>query len=292
MQSVTCHSPPFAKSSMPTRDLCIEPDRTKGRRSFLGACAALGASNVAPASNMGGSIFPGKLQSKPGGRVTQLRWSSDDIADSGAYQRLKTNLAAHTPNPWLRSLIEQSSDEPPPQEIEALIGVRVSDKAGAFGTVLDFSELDEYQAGVTATDGQLTFDSWLREFCPAGQDDLLMALPLYYLYRRTGEVAPAIQTAPDPWLDGVLKSTRGMLFWTAQWIEVFRVVGNMGRQDALQLLRAYQLGRPDAAATLEELRYLATGQSLREIISERSPTGAPFGSPDYIAGDWLQQNWS
>lgn len=291
MQSVTCHSPPFAKSSMPTPDLCIEPDLTKGRRSFLGACAALGASNVAPASNMGGSIFPGKLQSKPGGRVAQLRWSSDDIADSGAYHRLRAKLAAHTPNPWLRSLIEQPRDELP-HGIEALVGVRESDEAGAFGTVLDFSELDEYPAGVTATDGQLTFDEWLRAFRPVSRDDFLMALPFYHLYRHTGEVVPAIQATPDAWLDGVLKSTRAMLFWTAQWIEVFRVVGNMGQQEALQLLRAYQLGRPDAAATLEELRYLATGQSLMEIINERSPTGTAFGSPDYIAGDWLHQYWS
>ena len=275
---------------MSTRDLYIEPDLDKGRRNFLSACAVLGASNVAPASGMVGGNLSGKSPSKPSGCVAQLRWRSDDIADSGAYQRLKTNLAAHTPNPWLRSLIEQSSDEPP-QEIEALIGIRVSNKAEAFGTVLDFSEFDECQAGVTATDGQLTFDEWLREFRPVGRDDSLMALPLYYLYRRTGEVAPAIQTAPDPWLDGVLKNTRGMLFWTAQWTEVFRVVGNMSRQDAMQLLRAYQLGRPDGAATLEQISYLATGQSLMEIINERSPTGTAFGSPDYIAGDWLHQYW-
>lgn len=279
---------------MSTRDLYIEPDLDKARRSFLGACAALGASNVVPASEMGGSDLPGisdRLRSKPSGRVAQLRWRNDGNGSSSAYHHLRDKLAAHTPNPWLRSVIEQSSDEPP-QGIEALIGVRVSDEAGTFGIVLDFSECDAHQAGVTAPDGQLTFDVWLREFRPAGQADFLMALSLYYLYRRTGEVVPAIQPTPDPWLDGVLKSTRGMLFWTAQWIEVFRVVGSMGRQDALQLLRAYQLGQSDTQAALEQLRYFATGQSLMQIIEERSPTRAPFGSPDYIAGDWLHQYWS
>ncbi|MFA4968133.1 MAG: hypothetical protein WC540_00765, partial [Sulfuritalea sp.] len=66
---------------------------------------------------------------KPGSQVIQRRWSSDDIAGSGAYDQLKTDLAAHTPNPWLQSLIEQSSGTQPCR-IEALIGVRVSDEAG------------------------------------------------------------------------------------------------------------------------------------------------------------------
>lgn len=235
--------------------------------------------------------FGGQLASRPGVRVVQFNWSDDDAGDASDYPRLRAVLAANTPNPWLRTLISQSG-EARPRGIEALIGLRASDQAGAFGTVLDFAELDDHRAGYTAAAGELIFDAWLREFQPVSRDDFLMALPLYYLYRRTCEVAPAIQATPDPWLDGALKSTRGMLFWTAQWIEVIRVIGNTGRQEALQVLRAYQLGRPDAAATLEELRYLATGQSLMEIINERSPTRAPFGSPDYIAGDWLYQYWS
>lgn len=228
----------------------------------------------------------------PGCRLIQQRWSSDDIAiPPGTYDLLKTSLAAHTPNPWLRSLIEHPGNELP-HGIEALIGVRESDEADTFGTVLDFGEFEQDQADAKAPDGQLTFDAWLREFRPAGREDFLMALPLYRLYQQTGEVVRAVQATPDPWLEGLLNGTRGMLFWSAQWLEVFRVIGDMDRHEALRLLRAYQLDRPNVATVLGQLRYSATGQSLVQIIEERSPTGAPFGSPDYIAGDWLHHYWS
>ncbi|MBI5791139.1 MAG: hypothetical protein HZA63_06680 [Rhodocyclales bacterium] len=235
--------------------------------------------------------FGGQLAPKPGGRVVQFRWNYGDAGDASRYQRLRAVLAANTPNPWLRTLISQSG-EPRPGSIEAVIGLLATDQAGAFGTVLDFVEIDDHRAVDTADAGELTFDEWLREFHPVGRDDFLMALPLYHLYRDTGALLPTIQAIPDQWLDAVLANTRGMLFWTAQWIEVIRVAGNVGGQEALQLLRAYQLGQSDTQAVLEQLRYFATGQSLMQIINERSPTGASFGSPDYLAGDWLHQHWS
>lgn len=235
--------------------------------------------------------FAWHLAPRPGLRVVQFRWRNDDTEAASDYHRLRAVLAANTPNPWLRTLIDRSSDNGS-RGIEAFIGLLSTDQPEAFGTVLDFAELEDHRAGDTADAGKLTFDEWLREFRPVGRDDFLMALPLYHLYRDTGGLLPTIQAIPDPWLDAVLANTRGMLFWTAQWLEVIRVAGDVGRQEALQLLRAYQLGQSDTQAALEQLRYFATGQSLMQIITERSPTGAPFGSPDYLAGHWLHQHWS
>lgn len=182
-------------------------------------------------------------------------------------------------------------DDELPDGFEALVEVNHEAEEMAVGTLLEFSEWRYSDPDINATGNELSFDEWLCEFRPESRDDFLMVLPLYHLYQRSGEVIPKVQATPDPWLDAMLKNTRGMLLWTQQWIELFRVISNIDRQGASRLFRDYMRSCPDASVALNQTRYFATGQSLMQIIKERSPSRLPFGSPDYLVGDWLHQYW-
>jgi hypothetical protein len=89
----------------------------------------------------------------------------------------------------------------------------------------------------------------------------------------------------------MLKSTRGMLFWKTQWIELVRIVGRSSAQHTWELVKGFQFGDSNAVSALAEMRYAGTGQSLLEIIRERSPGSGPMGMPDYLAGEWLHRHW-
>ncbi len=265
-----------------------------GRRRFLNACLILGAARIDSAMCTTSRYFlvPGEPQvigkSK---RVVHLRHTVAEIGDADAYYQLRATLARNAINPWLRCWMEKLDDELP-HGFEAIMGMRQEDGELNSGPLLDFSEWFWTEQEIHAAKNGLSFDQWLLEFHPAGRDDFLMALPLYYLYQHSGTVIPRVLATPDPWLDAMLNSTRGMLLWTSQWVDLLRVIGNIGEQGACRLIKDYMLGRPNASVVLEQIRYFAAGLSFMQIIEERSPTRRPVGSPDYVAADWLQQNWS
>jgi hypothetical protein len=258
------------------------------RRRFLSACVAIGAAGIDPAycAMPIQSIAAVWTQSAEGEtRLVHLHQTVADVGDATMYYQLRRTLASHAINPGLRSWMS-GLGESLPRGFDAIVEFR-QDGESNIGALLDFSEWHEPDQGIAATKDRLSFDQWLLEYRPTGRDDCLMALPLYYLYQRTGVVAPTVRAVPDPWLDGLLQNTRGMLFWSYQWIEVVRLIHNISVPAAHRLIRDYQLGFPDADVALNQKRYLATGQTLVQIINERSPARGAFGSPDFFAGDWL-----
>lgn len=262
-----------------------------GRRRFLSTCVTLGASRIDPALcaslsravGTGGSRSIGKR-----GHLVQLRRTVAEIGNADAYYRLRATLAAHAISPWQRSWMEGLGDDLP-RGFEAIVEMDHENGATTFGTLLDYSEWFDPELDIAVSENELAFCQWLHEFRPECRDDFLMALPLYYLYQHSGEVMPRLRPTPDPWLDAMLKNTRGMLFWTSQWVELLGVISNIGQQGACRLIKDYMLSRPNASVVLEQIRYFATGQSFLQIIEDRSPTQLPVGSPDYLVGDWLHR---
>lgn len=224
-------------------------------------------------------------------RLIFLRKNVADFGSAGDYMRFRKELSTHAINPWLRRWMEERHDEQA-MRCEALVSMRNEQGChGIFDDLLDFSESFVGEPDKPDNETELSVDEWLREFRPENRNDFLMALPLYGQYRETGEVLRVIDAKPDPWLDAFLKDTRGMLFWMQQWVELFRIVGDIGRREAQSLVQGYLLDRQDALVRIKKIRYASTGSSLMQIIKERRVASGPFGAPDYLAGDWLQQYW-
>jgi hypothetical protein len=273
-----------------------------GRRRFLNSCLLLGSATAAPAS----LVIGNRLLNVRGGltgdnqlRLVQVQKETKDL-DLHSYNRLKTNLASYAVNPWLKKWMERpSGPEDTVHHIEWLVGIRPADGCKTSYHLLDFIEYcgRELTPAKQHPGKELSFEEWLSAFKPKNRDDYLMALRLYHnYYRRTGAIIPLIKPTPDPWLDAMLRSTRGMLFWQEQFTTFIRLAGDTTLRAAQQLVRDYSLNRPgnNASAFLSERRYFPTGQSLMQIVEERSPypLKPPEGTPDYITGDWLHKNLS
>ena len=286
-----CPSPRVNCSAASERGARAGSCAGNGRRGFLNACVALGLAGIEPAccATPNQVISADRPQStRQHTRLMHLRHAVTDVGDDKVYLRLRRTLARHAINPWLRGWMV-GLDDKLPRGFEAIVVIGQDGGELTIGALLDFSEWYEPDQEIAATKDRLSFDQWLLEYRPTGRDDCLMALPLYYLYQQTGVVVPTVRAEPDPWLDGLLQNTRGMLFWSHQWIELVRVISNISVPAAHRMIRDYQLGRPEAAVALDQIRYLATQQNLTQIINERSPIWGSFGSPDYIVGDWLHQ---
>ncbi len=266
-----------------------------GRRCFLNAGLILGATRIDPALCATLSRAIGTDEARSVGRrgpLVDIRRTVEEIGGADAYYRLRDKLAANAICPWVRLWIEALGDSVP-RGIEATVEMIHENGAMTIGPVVHYGEWDEPEDDIAVSLDKLTFGQWLHEFRPEGRDDFVMAQSLYsfYLYQGSGEIFPKIQVTPDPWLDAMLKSTRGLLFWRPQWIELCRMVGNLGPDESWRLYRDYACRRPNASGALDQIRYLATDQSLMQIFEERCPGLGLRGWPDYVTGDWLHQYW-
>lgn len=259
------------------------------RRHFLQACLALGGTGIAHASlatTRNWAELDGLPLDNRRNRLVYLRHAATDVGNASAYVQLRKAFATRAISPGLRDWIGGLGDDAP-LGFEAIVEIRRDGDRLGYGAVLDFNEYYWPVHELDVANARLDFDQWLVEFDPKGRDDLLMALPLYHLYRQSGLVVPMVRSTPDPWLDGLLHSTRGMLLWSHQWTTLVCVIGGMGSREARRLIRDYQLGCPEAYAALRDKPQRATRQSLLQIIEERSPMRCSLGSPDFAVGNWL-----
>jgi len=143
----------------------------------------------------------------------------------------------------------------------------------------------------------LSFQKWLEAFQPLNRYDYAMALDLYFSSRDFGERVPTIKPTQDPWLNAFLKDTRGFLLWRHQFIEVIKILSALsGKKLAMKaedIVTA--LNKKEASSVMEaedilaKIRYPDTGQTLLEIVNERSHRRRHWGEPDYVSADWLLQ---
>ena len=269
-------------------DLIRNSNQTNLRRDFLNEYLILGSSTISPSSNATLTRFLSICTKDPikvagSKKLIQLQYKFSGVEDAHVRSRFWSMLAAHAFHPWLRSWME-SACASIPCHFETLVELLPNGREPEIGALLDVWELSELPVAET-----LSFEKWLREFQPKSRDDCLMALPLYRYYRLSGLTFSTTQTTPDPWLDAMLRSTRGMLLWRYQWTELIRMAGGTTVQVATQLISDYLLKLKGAASSLRNIHYPVTGQSLIQIIKERSPGQMPIGNPDYLTGEWLHK---
>lgn len=261
-----------------------------GRRRFLGGATLLGISTCARLSwSRQGNLFPASNQTETGNRgsLIELRQAAKNIGEAGTFCRFRDDLLACAINPWVKTV--DWSDLP--DYFEAMVEIRQPSTETKIVALLDYCE---GQRWVSDIEGRLSFMEWLKAFKPLNRHECAMALPLYHDYRLDGIIVPIVQPTPDTWLDAFLKDTRGILFWRDQLVELIRMVtgkGDLTNRIAKALRTKNANTLPDAMDALRKARYFGTGQSLLEIIDERSVRGVDsyWGTPDYIVGDWLLQ---
>lgn len=269
-----------------TGEISMSNNSTYGRRQFLGQITALGAFGYSPLSTSGTSNSPEEEvtnASAEHGHLIELRQSTTAFCNINEFKHYRERLLTCSLNPWLRSC--QFGDSP--IQFEALVEMKRISGEIKIITLLEYKEYSDINQ--MNSEGDLTFLEWLATFQPATRDDFLMALPLYRWHQRTGEIVATLNATPDPWLDALLKNTRGILFWSYQWRELIRMVGHVGISHATRLYSDYLLNRAGALDSVRQAQYVSTGQTLLQIIEERSVRGLYAGSPEYVLGDWLHQ---
>lgn len=196
-------------------------------------------------------------------------------------------------NPWLKEAYQhRDSHENIPNGIWALIACERCDGATTTAVLLDFVELDFWLISETTPpfEGITGFTEWMALFNPISWGDWLIAPKLYQMHLRTGENLPALVATPDPWIDAVLRDSRGMLMWTHQFIQIIRLIGNVGITQASVIHSSWLLRKPGWERLLEKI-YPPTKQTLLQIFEERTIGMQSLGSPDYILADWLSTHF-
>lgn len=220
-----------------------------------------------------------------GGELVQVQKELFSAADREKYSELVSLLAHHALRPALGKALLSSAQ----RNISYFELLFSRDKAGNLGEVIHLSE--SYRMPfVDAVAKKRTFGDWLVQFQPVTREDYRLTLPLYSMCRNEKIFGvPTVSPTPDRWLDSMLRDTRGMLLWTHQWEELLRVASDFPSYKVAEVMREIKLGRPKAAEMLEAYTYEPTGQTLAEILAERSPFSIPIGHQDHLTGDWLWQ---
>ena len=118
-----------------------------------------------------------------------------------------------------------------------------------------------------------------------------MVPKLFHIYLRTGKELPALIATPDPWIDAVLRESRGILMWSYQFNEIVRMIGNVSMTEATKIRLSWVLREPEIMETLENIHYPPTQQTLKKIIDERMVGMDCLGSPDYFFANWLAKHF-
>lgn len=267
------------------------------RRRFLYGLGTLAAAstftNRAVASQRSlakpGESIGASAETKAGhrGSLIELRRSASSFSNTETFRRFREDLLSCAVNPWLK--VAEWCDSP--DFIEALVEVRHSLTESKIVAVIDYCDVQRWEEKI---EGKISFMDWLEAFKPLNRYDCAMAIPLYRRYSDFVEFVPNLQMTPDPWLDALLKDTRGLLFWRDQLVDLIRMVtGNRGMANdiAKGLLKRDPVTLASGVDTLRKARYFGTGQSLLAIIEERSVNGwcSCWGIPDYVTADWLLQ---
>jgi len=157
--------------------------------------------------------------------------------------------------------------------------------------VLDYCECYGSSDLINQTsESPLPFGEWLSVFPITSRSEAILAPDLFRIHRYTGQLLPSPPPNHDPWLDGKLRRTRGLLIWKSQVIDVIQSIGGFGHSEADKLRRGYGAQKPDALDVMQKIRYPATEQTLLEILDERSDNRRYLGTyPNRALALWLRR---
>lgn len=218
-----------------------------------------------------------------GGELIQVQKELLGGSDRDKYAELTARLSHHALAPALKKFM-QVAGRLAISHFELMFS---RDSSGAIGKVICLHE--SYRTPfVDAVANKRTFRDWMIQFRPRTRQECALALPLYSMCRREEDFrVPRISPTPDPWLDSMLRDTRGMLLWTHHWQEFLRIACGFSAREVAECMYKINLGRLKAVELFRAHVYEPTGLNLDQVFNERSPFPTPIGHQDHLTGDWI-----
>ena len=135
---------------------------------------------------------------------------------------------------------------------------------------------------------RISFRNWLTTIAPENWDDLLMAVSTYNVLHHTAvdsmnktlQQLKHNQSSQDPILDAVLASTKGMLLWRQQYVDLLRMCDmGISLSESNELIKnGILLNSPEAYQILTKVR-LWNEQPYLDMVQERNPFKSQHGAP-------------
>lgn len=225
-------------------------------------------------------------------QLIEIRKVRCDFASINDYQEFQAEMFSMAIQPWVKNAVQcKDGTENIPEGVWAMIGCEKTDSGVSNLVLLAFAELYFEEYSETAFEGASSFDEWVAKFSPETMGDWLMVPKLFLIHLRTGRNLPALTATPDPWIDAVLRESRGMLMWSYQFIEMIRMIADVGITEATKIHSRYLMMQLKHREILEKIYYSPTDQTLMQIFRERTVGMQNLGSPDYFFVDWLSKHY-
>ena len=226
-------------------------------------------------------------------QLIEIRKVNSDFASLNDYQIFRDELMSKCIHPWLKQAHQRTKASNIPHAIwglatcEMIVGVMINSALLAYEE-LDYSinlEIASQPESVTS------FSEWVAQFNPASWGDWLMVPKLYQMHLRTGKELPTLIATPDPWIDAVLRESRGIMMWSYQFIQITRMIANVSIAQANQMRLDWVLKEHKIRETIGNIHYPPTYQTQLQILEERMVGMEYLGSPDYFFADWLSKHY-
>lgn len=226
-------------------------------------------------------------------QLIEIRKVKSDFVSLNDYQIFRDELMSKCIHPWLKQAYQHIETSNIPKAIWGLIAYEKIDGAMTNSVLLAFEELDFgiITESVSSFENITGFNKWVMQFNPTSWGDCLMVPKLYLMHLRIGRNQPALVATPDPWIDAVLRESRGMLMWSYQFIEITRMIADVSITEANQMRSSWVLREPDNKDKLSNIHYPPSQQTLLQILEERMVGMECLGSPDYFFADWLSKHY-
>ncbi|MDP3183091.1 MAG: replicative DNA helicase [Desulfobaccales bacterium] len=227
-------------------------------------------------------------------QLMEIRKLKSDFASINNYQEFRAEMFSMAIQPWVKNAVKcKNTAENIPEGIWAMIGCDKTDNGVSNLVLLAFAELYFEEDAETSVPfwGVSSFDKWVTQFNPRTMGDWLMVPKLFLMHLRTGRNLPALTATPDPWIDALLSESRGMLMWSHQFIEMIRMIGDVGITEATKIHSRYLMMQLKHREMLEKIYYEPSDQTLMQIFRERTVGMQHLGSPDYFFADWLSKRY-
>lgn len=228
-------------------------------------------------------------------QLIEIRKVRCDFASITDYQEFRAEMFSMAIQTWVKNAAEcKGSTENIPEGVWAMIGCEKTDSGVSNLVLLAFAELyfEENAETRVPFESVSSFDEWVAQFNPRTMGDWLMVPKMFLMYLMTGRNLPALTATPDPWIDAVLRESRGMLMWSYQFIEMIRMIADVGITEATKIHSRYLMMQLKHREILEKIYYSPTDQTLMQIFKERTVGMQHLGSPDYFFADWLSKHYS
>ena len=227
-------------------------------------------------------------------QLIEISKVKSDFASLNNYHEFRAEMLSMAIQPWFKTAFQdKDSAENIPESVWAIIGCEKTGGAVSNLVLLAYEELDYSITSETAhpSEGVTGFHEWVTQFNPTSWDDWLMVPKLYLMHLRTKKNLPALTATPDPWVDAVLRESRGILMWSYQFIEITRMIADISITEANQMRTDWIMMKPEIKEILGNVYYPPTQQMLLQILEERMVGMECLGSPDYFFADWLAKHY-